>query len=231
MHINFRAFQISTMKSYLPFLVFLIFFASCKNDVKEIPVTSFEDEMEMKKWDRIYDNFQKYELHLYNEYNDKPKYVISKIDSLLIEYKNDANITADLHYFKGEIFYYLGDYEKSIHELKFENTRNTEIGLICNYVKLKKFEKAKQILDSNSRNDINFDDFIYANYYEVIGKVDQARKLYENIKSDKPLKRFFYYQLVIERIAVLKENEPQLLNSIYFPTGNPGFKENVINGI
>ena len=221
------------MKLNTILLLLLVLSISCKNDggKNDVPLTSYEDELEMKKWDSIYSNFQEYEIKLYEEYNKNPKFVISKIDSLLTVYKTDANIKADLHYFKGEVFYYLGEHKKSIQELTFENTRETEIGLVCNYIKLKKFQKSKQILNSISRNDINFADYIYANYYEVIGEKNQALKLYEDIKNDKGLKRFFYYQLAIRRIIELKKDKPLLLNSIYFPTGNPNFKENITNGL
>jgi hypothetical protein len=192
-----------------------------------IPITSYEDEMEMKKWDSLYEDFQKFEVQLYSDYQEKPKDAISKIDSLLIKYKTDKNITADLHYFKAEVLYYSGDYKNSLQELKFENSGESEIAMACNYVKLKEFNKAKQILDSVSRNEINFDDFIYANYYEINMEKDKALKLYEGIKNDNSLKRFFFYQLALDRITELKKDKPLLLNSIYFPTGNPNFKENV----
>ena len=215
------------MKLYLPFLLFSILFASCKNDANEIPVTSFEDEMEMKKWDSIYTKFQTFEIKLYNKSSKKPKFVLSEIDSLFTEYKDDQNIKSDLHYFKAEIFYNLGEYKKSIKELQFENSGETDIALVCNYIKLKKFEKAKLILDSISKKDIGFEDFIYGNYYEVLNKRNQAMDLYRNIQEDKSLKRFFFYQLAIDRINELDKKEPKLLNEIYFPTGNPDFKENV----
>jgi pentatricopeptide repeat protein len=220
------------MKVNIQLLFLLALFISCKNDVDKnaIPITSYEDEVEIKKWDSIYNNFQDYQVQLYGKYKKDPKYVISKIDSLLREYKTDKNITADLHYFKAEVLYNSGDYIKSIRELGFENTRETEVALICNYVKTKDFKKAKQILDNVSKNDLSFDDFIYANYYEVVNEKDQALKIYESIKNDESLNRFYFYKLSVDRIAELKKSK-SLLNSIYFPTGNPSFKKNITNGI
>jgi len=38
--------------------------------------------------------------------------------------------------------------------------------------------------------------------------------------------RFFYYKLANERIKELERNSPILLQEVYYPTGNPNFKEN-----
>lgn len=189
-----------------------------------MPMTSYADELEMQKWDSIYDDFQNYEFKLYSDFHQNPKDVISKIDSLLIVYKDDINIKADLHYFKAEVFYNFGNYKESIQELKFEDVTTPEIGLACNYIKMREFEKAKVILEQLTKSD-DFNNFIIANYYETIGRKDLAQNLYENIKSDQTLKRFFYYQLVLDRISELKKDKFKLLESIYFPTGNPKFEE------
>lgn len=215
------------MNLFLRLLIFSVFIASCKNDSIEIPVTSFEVETELKKWDSVYNKFQNFESELYEVSNSQPSIVLAKIDSLLLEYKNDYNIIFDLHYFKAEVFYNLGEYNKSINELKFIENRETHYAEICNYIKLGEFENAKSILDSISKKDVGFDDFIYANYFEVINNKTQALESYRKIQKDKSSQRFFFYNLAIQRINELNKKESKLLEDIYFPTGNPSFKENI----
>src|SRR5690606_41914983 len=93
-------------------LILTLSIISCKNNSEEIPVTSFEAEMEMIKLDSIYSEFQKIEIALYNKSSVYPDKVLEKVDNLLIEHKTDLNITFDLRYLKAEIFYNIGEYNK-----------------------------------------------------------------------------------------------------------------------
>ena len=191
-------------------------------------MTSFEAEMEMIKLDSIYSEFQKIEIALYNKSSVYPDKVLEKVDNLLIEHKTDLNITFDLRYLKAEIFYNIGEYNKSIEELELlDNSRDVVIAIICNYVQLNKLKEAKLLIDNNLKPFLAFDEFIFANYLEVINKKDEALAKYRKIYSDISNKRFFFYTLTNERISELEKKSPNLLKKIYFPTGNPSFKENI----
>ncbi|WP_031455706.1 tetratricopeptide repeat protein [Flavobacterium chungangense] len=124
--------------------------------------------------------------------------------------------------FKAELLYNIGKYDKSIEELKIGNSEHDKIGLVCNYVKLKKFDKAKRILDSIP--DYTFNTFIYANFYETIGKKNEALKIYRTIQKDKDINHFVYYKLAVKRIKELKKQNPILLKSVYYETGRPDFE-------
>lgn len=214
------------MKLYFTFLIITSILFGCKKADNSFPVTSFENELEMKKWDSIYTKFQKFEIELYKASKIEPQKVLVKIDSLKLEYKDDLNISSDLHYFKAELLYQLGEYEKSIEELKIMPDESSEIQLICNYVKLKNFGKAETLFKSLPINEKGFNAFIYANYLEVIHRKSEAIKIYLKINLDDSNRRFFYHQLATERFKALSTGKPIVLESIYYPTSNPNFNEN-----
>lgn len=222
------------MKKKLLKIIFLFLFVSisCKKETNSIfPLTDYDTEMEMKKVSVELQTFDSLLIKLYHESEKNPSKVLLKIDSLLKVNKNEKdkyksqikkNISDDLRRFKAELFYNIGDYEKSINELKIGTSGNDEIGLICNYVKLKRFDKAKRILDSIPN--YTYNTFIYANFYECIGKKDEAQKIYKTIQKDKGINHFVYYKLAVQRLNELEKQNPILLNSIYYETGRPDFE-------
>jgi len=216
----------------ITFLIFLLLI-SCKNDEPNLSFSKEHEKMhhEDEKISEALTNFQNLLNKLYAESEKKPKEVLLKIDSLskvnAVEkdkYKSQIkdNIAEDLRMFKAELLYKIGKYDKSIEELKFGTSGHDEIGLVCNYVKLKKFDKAKRILDSIP--DYTFNTFIYANFYETIGKKNEALKIYRTIQKDKGVNHCVYYKLAVERIKELEKQNPIFLNSVYYETGRPDFE-------
>ncbi len=210
-----------------------IILISCKKNEPDLAFS--KEHIKMHQEDeiisKIFKDFHNYLNKLYTESEKNPKKVILKIDSLFkaneIEkdkYKSQikVNIADDLRYFKAELLYNIGEYESSIKELKSRTFADDNIGLVCNYVKLKKFDKAKQILDSIPNYDLNT--FIYANFYETIGQKKDALKKYRIIQKDKKINNCIYYKLAIDRIKELEKANPILLNNVYFLTGRPDFE-------
>ena len=215
----------------MTFFLFLLLI-SCKEETNSVfPLTDYDTEMEMEKVSKELNKFEDVLNNLYSESEKKPNEVLLKIDSLLkkneIEkdkYKSQikGNIAEDLRMLKAEILYNIGEYNKSINVLEIGTSGNDEVGLICNYVKLKEFEKAKQILDTIPN--YTFNTFIYANFYETIGKKNEALKIYQTIEKDRGINHYVYYKLAVERIKELEKIKPILLNSVYYQTGRPSFK-------
>lgn len=215
----------------IPLLLFLILF-SCKQESESVfPLTDYDTETEMKKVDDEWTIFENTLNKLYRESEEHPEKTLEKIDSLYQVNENETdkfkvqikeNIASDLKMFKAELLYNLGKYDKSIEILKTGTSGNDEVALVCNYVKLKKFDTAKRILDSITN--YTFHTFIYANFYETIGQPDEALKIYKNIQKDKGINHFVYYKLAIARIKELEKDKPILLNSAYYQTGRPDFE-------
>jgi tetratricopeptide (TPR) repeat protein len=215
----------------MTFFIFLLLI-SCKEETNSVfPLTDYDTEMEMEKVSKEMNNFEDILNKLYFESEKKPNEVLLKIDSLLKVNENEkdkyksqikGNIADDLRMFKAELLYNMGKYDKSIKELKIGTSGHDEIGLICNYVKLKKFDNAKRILDSIPN--YTFNTFIYANFYETIGKKDEASEIYKTIQKDKGINHFVYYKMAVERIKELEKQNPILLKSVYYETGKPDFK-------
>lgn len=213
---------------------FFLLLISCKDEVNTVfPLTDYDTEMEMERVSKEMQNFENVINKLYRESEKEPKKVLLKIDSLSkaneIEkdkYKSQIkeNIAEDLRFFKAELLYNIGEYEKSIQVLKNDPNgyNDISIALVCNYVKLKKFDKAKLILDSIPN--YTFNTFIYANFYENIGNKKEALNIYKTIQKDKGINHFVYYKLAVDRIKELEKDNPILLNSVYFQTGRPDFE-------
>lgn len=215
----------------MTFFIFLLLI-SCKEETNFVfPLTDYDTEMKMEKVSKELNKFEDVLNNLYSESEKKPNEVLLKIDSLLKvnENENDKyksqikeNIADDLRMFKAELLYNIGEYEKSIEILKIGTSGHDEIGLVCNYVKLKEFQNAKIILDTIPN--YTFNKFIYANFYETIGKKDEALKIYQTIEKDRGINHYVYYKLAVERIKELEMIKPILLNSVYYETGRPNFK-------
>ena len=211
---------------------FFLLLISCKNETNSVfPITDYDTEMEMEKVSKEMNIFEDKLNKLYVESEKNPEIVISKIDSLQKRNKTEKdkyksqikeNIADDLGYFKAELLYRIGEFEKSIKELKIGTSGNDDVGLVCNYVKLKRFEKAKRILDIIPN--YTFNTFIYANFYETIGNKNKALNIYKTIQKDKEINHFVYYKLAVERIKELEKEKPIFLKSIYFQTGKPDFE-------
>lgn len=199
---------------------FFLLLISCKDEVNTVfPLTDYDTEMEMERVSKEMQNFENVINKLYRESEKEPKKVLLKIDSLSkaneIEkdkYKSQIkeNIAEDLRFFKAELLYNIGEYEKSIQVLKNDPNgyNDISIALVCNYVKLKKFDKAKLILDSIPN--YTFNTFIYANFYENIGNKKEALNIYKTIQKDKGINHFVYYKLAVDRIKELEKDNPIL---------------------
>ena len=220
------------MKSLFILIISFAFF-SCKN---ASPVKSEEDSSMIfnEEMDKISGEIMKFEKLLvtyYEESKKSPELIILKADSLLLAYGKEKNksqiksiIESDLHYLKAELYYRLGEYEESISELKLDNCSYNDraVAVAANYVKLKEFNKAKSYIDSIGKG-LYIYDYAFANYNESIGNRDEAFNIYREIKNDKSIKHYAYYKLAVYRYEELKNENPKLLNEIYFPTGNPSF--------
>lgn len=223
------------MKSIFILLISLTIF-TCKNSnpISTEDENHMELHEEMDKVDAEYIKFEKQLINLYTNSEKNPENTILKIDSLLIVNQNEtdkyksqikSNIESSLHYFKAELFYKIGDYNKSIVELKSgdHDYGDDEVAYAANYIKLKDFKNAKISIDSIPKSSRNTD-YATANYYECIGNKTEALKIYTAIKNDKSIKHYFYYKLAVNRFIELQKSNPKLLNEIYFPTNNPSFE-------
>ncbi|WP_432671275.1 tetratricopeptide repeat protein [Flavobacterium sp. SM2513] len=213
------------------FLFFIILLSCQEKSNSVFPLTDYDTEIEMKKVGDEMTIFENTLNKLYRESEKNPHKTLEKIDSLYKAYENEKdiykvqikeNIAGDLRMLKAELLYNMGKYERSIDILKMGTSRHDEVGLVCNYVKLKKFDEAKRILDSIPN--YTFNTFIYANFYETIGKKAEALKIYKSIQKDKGINHFVYYKLAVERINELEKETPTLLNSVYYETGRPDFE-------
>lgn len=187
---------------------------------------------EMDKVDKEYSKFEDQLTKLYAESENNPEKVILKVDSLLLlnkqetdKYKSQikSNIDESLHSFKAEIFYRLGKYKESIEELETNDYKSGDAAAAyaANYVKLKDYTKAKSFIDSIGNY---ISDYSLGNYYESIGDMTEAIKIYNSIKQDKSIKHYTYYKLALNRLEELQKTRPKLLDEIYYPTGNPSFE-------
>lgn len=184
--------------------------------------------------DKVSNEFRRFNIQLiklYKKSENNPKEVISTVDSFLVANKKEtdksqikSNIENSLHYFKAELFYKTGKYDKSISELGFKNYRNGDLAIAyaANYIKLKDYKTAKSFIDSIGNWNGNY--YALGNYYESIGDKTSALKTYKyNLQDDKSRKHFIYYIWTERRVKELEKNKP-LLNEVFFPTGNPSFE-------
>ena len=218
----------------ITFLFFLLII-SCKNDKPDLSFDKEHEKMhqEDEKISEAFTNFENLLNKLYVESEKNPDKVLRKVDSLLLVNKNEKdkyisqikpNIDHSLHSFKAELFYIIGKYKESIHELNTEDdkTGDAAIAYAANYVKLKDFKTAKSFIDSIGNWNGNY--YALGNYYESIGDKISALKTYKyNLEEDKSRKHFIYYIWTQKRVEELEKNKP-LLNEVFFPTGNPSFE-------
>jgi tetratricopeptide (TPR) repeat protein len=189
-----------------------------------------------EEMDKVSNEFRKFDIQLiklYKKSENNPKEVITIVDSFLIANKKETdkyksqiktNIESSLHYFKAELYYKTGKYDKSISELDFSKFKNGNVAIAyaANYIKLKDYKTAKSFIDSIGNWNGNY--YALGNYYESVGDKASALKTYKkNLEEDKSRKHFIYYIWTQKRIEELEKNKP-LLNEIFFPTENPNFE-------
>ena len=224
------------MKNLLSILI-LLTIISCKkanNSSDQDERAHMKLHKEMDKVDQEYQKFEKVLIKLYSEAETNPEKVIIKADSLLEVNKSEkgkyrsqirSNVESSLHRLKAELFYKLTKYSKSIIELETDNyiSGDDAAGFAANYIKLKDYKKAKSFVDKIGKGYYIYD-YALGNYYESIGEKKAAMKIYDSIIRDKRIKHYAYYKLAVGRFEELQKNNSNLLNEIYFPTGNPSFE-------
>lgn len=198
---------------------------------------SCDAEDEMQRASDELDKFDKVIIGYYNTINNNPRKVISETQELIDKVKTEAdpnnvkwNKLGSLFELRAETFYRIGEYENSIKEIYNDEQNNVEtlkgefsfssqdcIHLACNYAKLKDYGKTKTFIDSAGRG-WYIVDFINANYYELIGDKDKALKAYLQIKNDKSIDHYEYYQDALKRIAELNKPKPKLLDELFYPS-------------
>ena len=228
------------MKNKYHLISILIFLVSCGDKAakvetkKELILEEHHDQIhyELDRAGYELQIFDSILISLYIESETTPQRVILKTDSILnsISKENDSlhfgvksNKIGSLHYLRGEIFYKIKQYKKSINEFKNETGQINEFPLACNYVKIKDFNNAKLYMDSISYS-YYISEFVNGNFQEVIGKKKEALRIYNKIKNDKSIKHYAYYELAINRIKELGKKNSILLDELYFPTGRPDFE-------
>lgn len=190
-----------------------------------------------REMDSVTEEIKKFEQqleYLYAESERNPQAMIIKIDSLLKTNKNEthkyrsqlkSNIANDLNYFKAELYYKTGQYDKSLEILNKDEYQHGEIALAiaANYTKLKQHDKAKSFVDSIYKGYYIYD-YALANYYETVGDKTNALKIYKTIKDNKRFRHYAYHPLAVKRFEELEKKNPKLLDELYYPTGNPDFE-------
>lgn len=220
---------------FLCSLIISICIFSCKNSLP--PLSEEESHIEIhKEMDKISVELEKFDnqlVALYSESEKNPEIAITKADSLLNafqkekdEYKSRIrkNVESSINYFKAELYYKMGKYDQSIKELDKEGYDELNYGAAyaANYVKLKRFDKAKVAIDKIGKGYYIYD-YVLGNYNEVIGNKKEAKIIYKEIKENKEIKHYAYYPWAVARFEELNKTSPKLLDETYFPTQNPSF--------
>jgi len=222
------------MKFLLSLIVILV---GCKNQSIEEATQGNSQTDSQLQFEKASQELRKFEIELVSLYMESLKTTektILKADSLLIknEIEKDPiklrikrSISNSLHYLKAELFFKLGNYDKSILELNKLTYLGGDvaIALASNYSKLKRFDKARSYIDSIGKGYYLYN-YMLGNYYENVGDKNEALKIYKAIKHDKSTKHYGYYELAVKRIEKLEKRFPELINEIYFPTRNPKFE-------
>ncbi len=227
------------MKINIYILTSVFSLASCKNSThKETAVsTHYDAHLELEKASEELNKFDKVIIGYYNQIETDATDVITQTDNLIKKVTSEPdsnnvrwNKLGSLFGLRAETFYKKGDYQSSIKEIYKAAKNNQEnfggnlsfgtedcIHLACNYVKLNDFPKAKAFLDSAGRGSY-ISDYVNANYYEIIGNKRKALQTYLEIKNDKSIDHYYYYQDALKRIEELNKRTPKLLNELFYPS-------------
>ncbi len=220
-------------------MTFLLALTSCKNSTQkdEAICLSCDAEEEMQRASDELDKFDKIIIRYYNQIETNPTEVIKQTEILVKKVKTESdpnnvkwNKFGSLFELRAETYYKSGEYQNSINEIYNDEKNNQEslggkfsfssqdcIHLACNYVKLKDYKKAKLYLDSAGLG-WYICDYVNANYYEVIGQKNKALQAYIEIKNDKSIDHYDYYQEALKRIVELSNPNPILLDELFYPS-------------
>lgn len=220
------------MKTLLAIISIFLFGVSCKHHNKQSPAQSdkypsYHAEEEMA--DKAYLNFKGVLEKLYAIADTNPGKSITEANRLIPLYKDSIKLRGfsvseinDLHYFKGEVFYLLGQYRQSIIEFTEYDT-GAEEALASSYMQLKKFDSAFMVLSRNDSGTCLFD-YEWGNYYEIVRNMDKATFHYTNLLQSTWIKSGAYENLkgkAMKRLSILKNKNGDFLNALDFPSHNP----------
>jgi tetratricopeptide (TPR) repeat protein len=190
-------------------------------------------EEEMQKASDELGKFDKVIIRYYNQIETNPTEVLKQTEKLVEKVKSQPdpnnvrwNKLGSLFDLRAETFYTIGEYQNSIKEIHQAEQNNQEtlggnfsfgsqscINLACNYVKLKDFDKAKIFLDSAGKGIYMYEK---ANFFEAIGNRSKALEIYLEIKKDKSIDHYYYYQDALKRIEELRKPNAKLLREIHY---------------
>jgi len=233
-NVNFK-----TMKTWPLCLIILIAIACNKpSNSEESDAAHIELHRDMERASEEMRKFEGQLSRLYVEAEKDPESAMAKADSLLELNKKETDkyklqikrsITDYLNFFRAELYYRGGNYNSSL-KILLDKDRNTygfingddALAIAANYTRLKEHDKAKSFVDSIGKGWYIYD-YALGNYYETIGDKKEALKVYYDIQKDKEIKHYAYYPLAVARINELEKSDANLLQEIYYPTGNPAF--------
>ena len=236
----------TTMRKIFYIITILALIVSCKNSDNNQKkhdgniCLSCDHEEEMQRISEELDKFDSLILNLYNQININPNNIITISDKLVEKIKSEKdpdnlrwNKLGSLYSLQAETYYKLGEYKKSITSI-LNNAKNTQenlggdlyfsdnlsIQLACNYVKLNDFKKAENYLNKASKGYF-ITDYIFANYYEVLGNKTKALKAYNDILKEDDHDHYFYYIEAQKRFNELSKPNPILLKELFYPSDRP----------
>lgn len=176
-----------------------------------------------------YNEFEKFNLHLYILSDTNPNQTLKLADSLLEKFTNDYTSTgktinlnkiSDLHFLKGEIFYKQAKYKEAVTEFSFDTLEDISLGRACARIKLKDFENAHK--DLLYRTDMYFGNRLeLANYFEIVGNIDSARILYNQLWETDWVRGSNNFAQIPVRQRELNKKKPTLLKELKMPTRRP----------
>jgi len=227
------------VKNIIYILTSFFALASCNNSTHKdnAVLTHYDAHLNLEKASDELDKFDKIIIGYYNQIETNATDVIIQTDSLIrkVISEHDSNNVrwnklGSLFDLRAETFYKKGDFQSSIQEIykaaknsqekfggKFSLSTENCIHLACNYVKLNDFRKAQAFLDSAGRG-LYIADYVNANFYEVVGKKHKALQEYTEIKNNKSINHYYYYQDALKRIEELNRPAPKLLDELFYPS-------------
>jgi tetratricopeptide (TPR) repeat protein len=230
------------LKNIIYILTLLFGLTNCKEQTQDDRAVcgSCDVEEQMRRASDELAKFHQVIIAFYDQIEAKPKKVVEETQLLIQNIKAEAdtnnvrwNKLGALYDLRAETFYKVGEYQKSIDEIynaaknnqetlggKFLFGDNDFIHLACNYVKLQDLKAAKQYLDSAEKG-WYITDFIWANYYEVVNKKEDAFKVYRKILKQDERDHYYFYKDAQDRIDELAKQNPKLLTELFYPSDRP----------